>query len=93
MNLYILIQILTSFLPYEFFTLLIYFRLSWFPFVFLTVSVLHHKYDSRQSKTYKKNGAKFDIHYGSGSLSGYLSTDVVNVSRTHVFFTTVLGLQ
>eukprot|EP00310_Coccolithus_braarudii_P016562 CAMPEP_0183343914 /NCGR_PEP_ID=MMETSP0164_2-20130417/9729_1 /TAXON_ID=221442 /ORGANISM="Coccolithus pelagicus ssp braarudi, Strain PLY182g" /LENGTH=377 /DNA_ID=CAMNT_0025514839 /DNA_START=11 /DNA_END=1144 /DNA_ORIENTATION=- len=37
----------------------------------------HKKYQSSQSSTYHANGTKFNIRYGSGSLSGFLSEDKV----------------
>lgn len=35
----------------------------------------HSTYDAKKSSTYKANGEKFDISYGSGSISGFVSED------------------
>jgi len=46
--------------------------------------LLHHKYDSGSSSTYKANGTKYSIRYGSGSCSGFMSDDVVSVGGLRV---------
>ncbi|KAF4635134.1 hypothetical protein G7Y89_g2969 [Cudoniella acicularis] len=40
---------------------------------------LHTKYDSSSSSTYRANGSSFEIRYGSGSLSGFVSQDTVTI--------------
>jgi len=45
---------------------------------------LHTKYDSSSSSTYKKNGTKFEIKYGSGELSGFVSNDVFQIGDLKV---------
>ena len=40
---------------------------------------LHTKYESGQSSTYKANGTEFSIQYGSGSMEGFVSNDVLTI--------------
>ncbi|PLW48875.1 hypothetical protein PCANC_07514 [Puccinia coronata f. sp. avenae] len=40
---------------------------------------LHSKYDCEASETYKANGTEFKIRYGSGSLEGVISNDVLTI--------------
>ena len=56
--------------------------------------VLHNKYNHSKSSTYKANGAKFSIRYGSGSLTGFLSEDdvTVHVTCVHVICTGSLSM-
>lgn len=39
--------------------------------------LVHSRYDAWKSKTHKKNGTKFAIQYGTGSVAGVISHDVL----------------
>ncbi|CAF9917474.1 MAG: Vacuolar protease A [Gomphillus americanus] len=45
---------------------------------------LHTKYDHSASSTYKANGSDFEITYGSGSLSGFVSNDIVKIGSLEI---------
>ncbi|PHH62064.1 hypothetical protein CDD81_7620 [Ophiocordyceps australis] len=53
----------------------------WVPSVKCTsiACFLHSTYDSSSSSTHQKNGSSFEIRYGSGSLSGFVSQDVMAI--------------
>eukprot|EP01105_Mastigella_eilhardi_P024224 TRINITY_DN6285_c0_g1_i1.p1 TRINITY_DN6285_c0_g1~~TRINITY_DN6285_c0_g1_i1.p1 ORF type:complete len:379 (+),score=106.69 TRINITY_DN6285_c0_g1_i1:37-1173(+) len=40
---------------------------------------IHNKYDSSKSVTYVANGTAFEVSYGSGSIAGFVSTDVATL--------------
>ncbi|MFH4977431.1 hypothetical protein AB6A40_004140 [Gnathostoma spinigerum] len=42
--------------------------------------LLHHKYDSSKSTTYKSDGRDLQIKYGTGSMKGFVSKDKVCVA-------------
>ena len=44
-----------------------------------TVHPSQAKYDAKASSTYKANGTEFKIQYGSGSLEGVISNDVMSI--------------
>ncbi|KAE8650121.1 aspartic proteinase A1 [Cucumis sativus] len=46
---------------------------------FSVACLLHSKYKSKRSSTYKKNGKSASIKYGTGAISGYFSEDNVKV--------------
>jgi hypothetical protein len=56
----------------------------WVPSTQCTNCGLKPKYDSSKSSTYVKNGTIFDIEYGSGPVSGFVSQDYVTVGDVTV---------
>eukprot|EP00033_Pygsuia_biforma_P000218 GCRY01000275.1.p1 GENE.GCRY01000275.1~~GCRY01000275.1.p1 ORF type:complete len:380 (-),score=87.72 GCRY01000275.1:92-1231(-) len=46
--------------------------------------IVHNKYNPDASSTYKANGTKFEIQYGSGSLEGRVDSDVVTLGDISV---------
>lgn len=47
------------------------------------VCLYHSKYDASKSSTYKANGEKFGITYGSGSIEGTVSQDVSSLGDSN----------
>jgi len=45
---------------------------------------VHSTYKSNKSSTFQKNETKFEINYGSGGVSGFVSNDLVTVSGVEV---------
>jgi len=51
----------------------------WVPSSQCTSCQPHRQYDSSDSSTYVRNGSSFQIRYGSGAVSGFVSEDTVTL--------------
>ncbi|XBW35942.1 hypothetical protein QEN19_001514 [Hanseniaspora menglaensis] len=45
---------------------------------------LHPKYSSDASSTFKPNGTEFAIQYGTGAVSGYISSDTLKIGELEI---------
>ncbi|XP_022225098.1 lysosomal aspartic protease [Drosophila obscura] len=50
----------------------------------MVACMVHSRYNARESSSHRRNGVHFAIHYGSGSLAGYLSSDTVRVAGLEI---------
>ena len=48
------------------------------------INIVHRRYKSSESSSYKENGTEFAIRYGTGSLEGVISNDVLQVGDLQV---------
>uniref|UniRef100_A0A7N8Y4J7 pepsin A n=1 Tax=Mastacembelus armatus TaxID=205130 RepID=A0A7N8Y4J7_9TELE len=53
----------------------------WVPSIYCSSTACnnHNKYNPSKSSTYKYSGTPLDIHYGTGSMTGFLAYDTVTV--------------
>ncbi|KAM6951187.1 pepsin A-like [Aplochiton taeniatus] len=53
----------------------------WVPSIYCSSTACnnHHKFNPSTSSTYKNNGQALNIHYGTGSMTGFLGYDTVTV--------------
>ncbi|KAG1367968.1 hypothetical protein COCNU_14G004360 [Cocos nucifera] len=58
---------------------------------FSIACLFHSRYRSTRSSTYQKNGKPADIHYGTGSISGFFSQDHVTVGDLVVKDQTIIA--
>ncbi|GAV89651.1 Asp domain-containing protein, partial [Cephalotus follicularis] len=56
----------------------------WVPSIYCFNCDSHSEYDSSSSSTYKDNGTLAVISYGSGSISGFFSQDILTVNNLEV---------
>ena len=49
------------------------------------------KYDSKASSSFHPNGSSFIVHYGSGTVSGFVSEDNVHLTKDLVAWNQLFG--
>ncbi|VDM79569.1 unnamed protein product [Strongylus vulgaris] len=54
---------------------------------------IKHKFETSESKTFKKESRSFSMSYGSGSCNGYLATDAVSFAGMMIFSWHMMNLQ